>query len=448
MKEKGKIATKTVQRPLKVECFYTPPLGNKCGKIFEVKYNRSCAIALNTKEKYSLVMGTAVKLPAVMVANISKNKYDNALLKDQQEEQELTNLKNEKDQFQNSVKNYEQGLKVVIGNDLTSSSDKDISDLQQKNADLTKDKEEAENQLKEKQQQILDHKCDTPNNNELNQLKDDLKKANQEKDRLQTELQTKLNKKDQNIPIPQQKGEEDKKEEQENQKLTVEELREKLTSKQREIRDLQEQLSKMNNSQSNQDNKQNPKFLLGMMTSFLPDITKKNQIGEIISVFEKKGLRIAGMKMIRLTPQLAKNFYQEHSERSFFKGMTEFMCSSPVVVICLEGENAIKLNREIMGATNPLEAKTSPKNATSLEKSKYFLRKKVLVYKQENNLPVEKLAKQINLTVPEVEDILFARIDKFTLDRLVIYIDNLFPFYLTVHEKSLSSLLVKLRVVE
>jgi nucleoside-diphosphate kinase len=88
-----------------------------------------------------------------------------------------------------------------------------------------------------------------------------------------------------------------------------------------------------------------------------PDVTKKNQIGEIISVFEKKELRIVGMKMIRLTPQLAEIFYQEHNTKPFFKGMTEFMCSSPVVVICLEGENAIKLNREIMGATDPQAAK-------------------------------------------------------------------------------------------
>src|SRR4051812_36614957 len=88
-----------------------------------------------------------------------------------------------------------------------------------------------------------------------------------------------------------------------------------------------------------------------------PDVTKKNQIGEIINVFEKRGLSIIGMKMIRLTPQLAETFYQEHNTKSFFKGMTEFMCSSPVVVICLKGENAIKLNREIMGATDPQEAK-------------------------------------------------------------------------------------------
>ncbi|CAG8519010.1 15527_t:CDS:1 [Racocetra fulgida] len=87
-----------------------------------------------------------------------------------------------------------------------------------------------------------------------------------------------------------------------------------------------------------------------------PDITKKNQIGEIINILEKKGLRIVGMKMIRLTPQLAAAFYQEHNTKPFFKGMIEFMCSSPVVAICLEGENAIQFNRKIMGATNPHEA--------------------------------------------------------------------------------------------
>ena len=87
-----------------------------------------------------------------------------------------------------------------------------------------------------------------------------------------------------------------------------------------------------------------------------PDITKLNQIGEIVNFLEKKGLRIVGLKMIRLTPQLAATFYQEHNTKPFFKGMTEFMCSSPVVVICLEGESAIQFNRQIMGATNPHEA--------------------------------------------------------------------------------------------
>ncbi|CFW93036.1 multifunctional nucleoside diphosphate kinase and apyrimidinic endonuclease and 3'-phosphodiesterase [endosymbiont DhMRE of Dentiscutata heterogama] len=87
-----------------------------------------------------------------------------------------------------------------------------------------------------------------------------------------------------------------------------------------------------------------------------PDIIKKNQIGEIINFLEKKGLRVVGMKMFRLTPKLAETFYQEHSTKPFFKGMTEFMCSSPIVAICLEGENAIQFNRKIMGATNPHEA--------------------------------------------------------------------------------------------
>ncbi|CAI2175039.1 17940_t:CDS:1 [Funneliformis geosporum] len=61
--------------------------------------------------------------------------------------------------------------------------------------------------------------------------------------------------------------------------------------------------------------------------------------------------------MLRLTPQQTEKFYEEHKNKFFFKEMVKFMSSSPVVVICLEGDNAIKLNREIMGATNPLEAK-------------------------------------------------------------------------------------------
>src|SRR5215469_1223164 len=88
-----------------------------------------------------------------------------------------------------------------------------------------------------------------------------------------------------------------------------------------------------------------------------PDISKLNLIGEIINILEKKGLKIAGMKMIWLTSQQAEDFYQEHQGKPFFEKMIKFMCSSPVMVICLKGEKAIKLNREIMGATNPLEAK-------------------------------------------------------------------------------------------
>jgi len=63
------------------------------------------------------------------------------------------------------------------------------------------------------------------------------------------------------------------------------------------------------------------------------------------------------MKITQLTSSQAETFYQEHKEKFFFKDVIKFMCSSPIVVMCLEGENSIKLNREIMGATNPQEAK-------------------------------------------------------------------------------------------
>jgi nucleoside-diphosphate kinase len=63
------------------------------------------------------------------------------------------------------------------------------------------------------------------------------------------------------------------------------------------------------------------------------------------------------MKIMYITLEQATIFYQEHQTKPFFKDMIKFMCSSPVIIMCLEGENAIKLNREIMGATNPQEAK-------------------------------------------------------------------------------------------
>lgn len=87
-----------------------------------------------------------------------------------------------------------------------------------------------------------------------------------------------------------------------------------------------------------------------------PDIVQKNQIGEIINFLEKKNLKIVAIKMLRLTLPQAKKFYEEHQNRPFFPEMVKFMCSSPVVIMCLEGENAIKYNREIIGATNPQEA--------------------------------------------------------------------------------------------
>jgi len=93
------------------------------------------------------------------------------------------------------------------------------------------------------------------------------------------------------------------------------------------------------------------------LSIFKPDIIKKNLIGEIIDTFEKKNLKIVAMKMARLTSQQTEKFYEEHKDKPFFKEVVKFMTSSPVIIICLEGENAIKLNREIMGATNPKEAK-------------------------------------------------------------------------------------------
>lgn len=87
-----------------------------------------------------------------------------------------------------------------------------------------------------------------------------------------------------------------------------------------------------------------------------PDGVKRNLIGEILTRFEKNGLTIAALKKLRMTREQAEGFYAVHKERPFFPSLVEFMTSGPVVVAVLEGENAIKKNRELMGATNPKEA--------------------------------------------------------------------------------------------
>lgn len=87
-----------------------------------------------------------------------------------------------------------------------------------------------------------------------------------------------------------------------------------------------------------------------------PDAVAKNVIGEIYSRFERAGLRIVAARMIHLSREKAEGFYAEHKERPFFGALVDFMTSGPVMVQVLEGENAIKANREIMGATNPAEA--------------------------------------------------------------------------------------------
>ena len=87
-----------------------------------------------------------------------------------------------------------------------------------------------------------------------------------------------------------------------------------------------------------------------------PDAVAKNVIGEIVSRFEKNGLRIVASKMLQLTKEQAEGFYAEHKERVFFNDLVSFMTSGPVIVQVLEGENAVLKNRELMGATNPKEA--------------------------------------------------------------------------------------------
>ncbi len=87
-----------------------------------------------------------------------------------------------------------------------------------------------------------------------------------------------------------------------------------------------------------------------------PDAVEKNHIGEIIARFEKNSLRIAGIKMMHLTKEKAGEFYAVHKERPFFGELVDFMTSGPVVVMVLEGENAITKNRDIMGATDPKKA--------------------------------------------------------------------------------------------
>ncbi len=88
-----------------------------------------------------------------------------------------------------------------------------------------------------------------------------------------------------------------------------------------------------------------------------PDAVKKGVIGKILDRFESNGLRIAAMKKVQLNKEQAEAFYAVHKERPFFKDLVEFMISGPVVVSVLEGEGAVLKNRDLMGATNPKEAK-------------------------------------------------------------------------------------------
>lgn len=87
-----------------------------------------------------------------------------------------------------------------------------------------------------------------------------------------------------------------------------------------------------------------------------PDATRRNLTGAINKRFEEVGLAIVAQRRTRLTPEQARAFYAVHAERSFYEDLCAYMVSGPVVVQVLEGENAIAVNREVMGATNPANA--------------------------------------------------------------------------------------------
>ena len=87
-----------------------------------------------------------------------------------------------------------------------------------------------------------------------------------------------------------------------------------------------------------------------------PDAVKRDLTGKIIAMFEEKGLRVVAQKKIWLSKEQAGSFYDVHRDRPFFSELCEFMSSGPIVVQVLEGNSAIELNREIMGATNPDQA--------------------------------------------------------------------------------------------
>ena len=88
-----------------------------------------------------------------------------------------------------------------------------------------------------------------------------------------------------------------------------------------------------------------------------PDATRRNITGNIVAALESGGLRVIAQKRLRLSRKQAEGFYEVHKERPFYADLVSFMTSGPVVVQVLEGENAVALNREIMGATDPSQAK-------------------------------------------------------------------------------------------
>ncbi len=97
--------------------------------------------------------------------------------------------------------------------------------------------------------------------------------------------------------------------------------------------------------------------VLQTLSIIKPDAVAKNIIGQIYARFEANGLKIVAAKMKHLTEDEASRFYAVHKERPFFKDLIKFMTSGPIMIQVLEGENAVERHREIMGATNPKDAK-------------------------------------------------------------------------------------------
>jgi len=89
-----------------------------------------------------------------------------------------------------------------------------------------------------------------------------------------------------------------------------------------------------------------------------PDAVERNLIGKIIQIFEDNGLVVEKLKKIRVDLDFAKKFYSVHSERPFFNDLCSYISSGPLVAMVLKGENAVQKNRDLMGATNPKEAKS------------------------------------------------------------------------------------------
>ena len=87
-----------------------------------------------------------------------------------------------------------------------------------------------------------------------------------------------------------------------------------------------------------------------------PDGVERGVIGEVISRLERKGLKIVGMKMLKIGEELAKNHYAEHKEKPFFDSLVAYITSGPVVAMVVEGKEAIRVVRTLVGATNPVDA--------------------------------------------------------------------------------------------